>query len=172
MSELDRNGVFSRDRHGRIYSRRMVRDAKTAKEAKKNGKLGGNPSLCPKKKKPPGVNPSHKSGLKPQGRRPIASKERDKSLQDLVSDAARPLGRATGVNLADAANRKAVWFSRMQTYCRAHLSRSDCEALLAGYANGEPWARKQMDELDAQRRTTHPHELQALRADLGLSEPR
>lgn len=46
MEELDRNGVFSRDRHGRIYCRRMVRDAKRAKIARKNGKKGGNPSLC------------------------------------------------------------------------------------------------------------------------------
>ena len=31
LAELDWNGVFSRDRKDAIYSRRMVRDAKTAK---------------------------------------------------------------------------------------------------------------------------------------------
>lgn len=46
LGELDRNGVFSRDRKGTIYSRRMVADAKKAAIAKKNGKEGGNPTLC------------------------------------------------------------------------------------------------------------------------------
>lgn len=45
IDELERNGVLSRDRTGTIYSRRMVRDEKKARTAKKNGKLGGNPTL-------------------------------------------------------------------------------------------------------------------------------
>jgi hypothetical protein len=45
LGELERNGVFSRDRHRRIYNRRMVRDAKRAAVARENGKKGGNPSL-------------------------------------------------------------------------------------------------------------------------------
>jgi hypothetical protein len=45
IGELSLNGVFSRDRNGTIYNRRMVRDAKKAKVAQKNGKLGGNPIL-------------------------------------------------------------------------------------------------------------------------------
>lgn len=45
LGELERNGVFSRDRHGRIYSRRMVKDARKSAIARKNGKNGGNPSL-------------------------------------------------------------------------------------------------------------------------------
>lgn len=45
LGELERNGVFSRDRHDRIYSRRMTRDARKSAVAKKNGKLGGNPTL-------------------------------------------------------------------------------------------------------------------------------
>jgi hypothetical protein len=44
--ELERNGVFSRDRSGRIYSRRMVREVRRSATNKKNGKLGGNPKLC------------------------------------------------------------------------------------------------------------------------------
>lgn len=36
LGELERNGVFSRDRKGRIYSRRMVRDAKKSAEGRKN----------------------------------------------------------------------------------------------------------------------------------------
>lgn len=49
LSELDRNGVFSRTRNGTIYSRRMVRDAKRSKTAQKNGKTGGNPTLRKKR---------------------------------------------------------------------------------------------------------------------------
>lgn len=66
LGELDRNGVFSRDRHGRIYSRRMVLDARKAAIAKKNGKLGGNPSLGKHGKIPKSVNHPDKSGLKTQ----------------------------------------------------------------------------------------------------------
>lgn len=45
IGELSLNGVFSRDRNGTIYNRRMVRDAKKALVARRNGKLGGNPKL-------------------------------------------------------------------------------------------------------------------------------
>jgi hypothetical protein len=58
LAELERNGVFSRDRHGKIISRRIIRDEKQRKDAKKNGKLGGNPRLGNKKGKSPPVNPS------------------------------------------------------------------------------------------------------------------
>lgn len=52
MDELDRNGVFSRDRRGWVYSRRMIRDAKKSAAGKKFAKRrwgqppedkGGNP---------------------------------------------------------------------------------------------------------------------------------
>ncbi len=45
ISELESAGVFSRDGKGRILSRRMVRDDKKSKTAKKNGKKGGNPAV-------------------------------------------------------------------------------------------------------------------------------
>jgi len=45
LDELDRNGVFSRDRKGCIYNRRMVRDARITERNKKNGRKGGNPVL-------------------------------------------------------------------------------------------------------------------------------
>lgn len=45
LSELDRNGVFSRTRTGMIYSRRMVRDEKKSRNSQKNGKAGGNPEI-------------------------------------------------------------------------------------------------------------------------------
>jgi len=41
LIELDRNGVLSRDRTGRIYNRRMVREGKRLKASAKGGKIGG-----------------------------------------------------------------------------------------------------------------------------------
>jgi 5-methylcytosine-specific restriction endonuclease McrA len=45
VHELEFRGVFSRDRRGVIYNRRMVRDAKIAAAAQKNGALGGHPNI-------------------------------------------------------------------------------------------------------------------------------
>jgi hypothetical protein len=45
ISELEGMGVFSRNRNGVIYSRRICRDEKKRKTAQKNGKNGGNPTL-------------------------------------------------------------------------------------------------------------------------------
>jgi len=73
LSELDRNGVFSRDNKQRIYSRRLVRDAKRAALARKNGKSGGNPSLCKARSIPPPDNPFHKGEDKPH--KPLANSQ-------------------------------------------------------------------------------------------------
>jgi len=64
LGELERKGVFSRDASGRIYSRRIVRDAQRSAIAQKNGKLGGNPSLCKNGENPSPVNPRVKGQLK------------------------------------------------------------------------------------------------------------
>lgn len=64
LAELDAAGVFSRDGRGRIYSRRMVRDAKIAKINRKNGLKGGNPSLCNHNGKSCPVNPPDKGADK------------------------------------------------------------------------------------------------------------
>jgi hypothetical protein len=45
LDELERFGVFSRTAEGVIYSRRMVRDTAAHVAGRKNGKLGGNPSI-------------------------------------------------------------------------------------------------------------------------------
>lgn len=66
LGELDRNGVFSRDRQGRIFSRRMVKDARRAAIARKNGKKGGNPSLGKGEGNMEGVNQPDNPRLKPQ----------------------------------------------------------------------------------------------------------
>lgn len=65
MEELAKWGVFSRDRKGRIYCRRMVRDDKKAKTARNNGKNGGNPTLCKEKRNRPSDKGRDKGGDKP-----------------------------------------------------------------------------------------------------------
>jgi len=60
MAELELRAVFSRNRAGIIYSRRMVRDEKKKKIAKQNGKTGGNPNLKKQTTIPPSDNPQDK----------------------------------------------------------------------------------------------------------------
>lgn len=45
LGELSRNGVFSRDAQGRIYSRRMVRDNRKRQKLRQNGAKGGQASF-------------------------------------------------------------------------------------------------------------------------------
>lgn len=47
VTELEDNGVLSRDARGVLFSRRMVRDEKISEKNIANGKLGGNPNLIP-----------------------------------------------------------------------------------------------------------------------------
>lgn len=74
IAELEENCVFSRDRRGRIYSRRMVREAKHIESARKAGKKGGAVSLEKKK----GIfGPSHTPLATPSA--PISHKPESKS---------------------------------------------------------------------------------------------
>lgn len=74
LGELERNGVFSRDRQGRIYSRRMITDARASATARKNGKSGGNPSLRKDRGNSDWDKGSDKGGLKPQEPEAISQK--------------------------------------------------------------------------------------------------
>ncbi|RWC13908.1 MAG: hypothetical protein EOS22_33025 [Mesorhizobium sp.] len=68
LGELERNRVFSRDRHGRIYSRRMIADARKARLARRNGLKGGNPSLSNDSAKSPRDKGADNGRVKPRGR--------------------------------------------------------------------------------------------------------
>lgn len=90
LVELDRNGVFSRDRRDRIFSRRMISDAKKAKLASENGKKGGNPSLGKDKGNPASDNPPLKGGDKAgvgQGDKPHKPEARKKDTVSNETDA-------------------------------------------------------------------------------------
>lgn len=92
LEELDRNGVFSRDRHSRIYSRRLVRDAKASAINQKNGKLGGNPTLLNIRAKPPPVIRPDKGKDKPQ--RPEARGQIEADRAESKKQTSHPNGRA------------------------------------------------------------------------------
>lgn len=92
LAELETAQVFSRDATGVIYSRRMKSDEKSAENARKVGKRGGNPNLLkqtrnPTQDNPPDnhpVNQRDKGGDKPRGQRPEkkASPKKTMALPD------------------------------------------------------------------------------------------
>lgn len=100
ISELETAGVFSRTRKGVIYSRRMIRDDKKARNAKKNGTLGGNPRLSKQRNNPASDNPKDKGEVKaqrPEARTP--SKEGDGTIAKQIFDMG--VGYLTGCGLSD-----------------------------------------------------------------------
>ena len=102
LGELERNGVFSRDRNGRIYSRRMVRDAKRSSEGRKNGKLGGNPSIRKKEENSRVVKPPVNPGVNTH--KPRANSQKPES-SSAIPPAQPPPARAM-FDEADAALRQ------------------------------------------------------------------
>jgi hypothetical protein len=60
LRELEDMSVFSRDRRGCIYSRRIVKDEERSERGREHGKRGGNPTLTQK-----GVNPTLNPTLNP-----------------------------------------------------------------------------------------------------------
>jgi hypothetical protein len=71
LQELELNGVFSRDRRGIIYCRRMVR----AEKSRSNGRLGGNPNLLKAKGNKNQVQPEPNPHIPEPVPEPIPKKE-------------------------------------------------------------------------------------------------
>lgn len=88
LGDLERNGVFSRDRKGTIYSRRMIADARKAAISRKNGKNGGNPKLCSESVIPASDKGSDMGALKPQEPESNNQEPEDPSLRS--GDCAEP----------------------------------------------------------------------------------
>lgn len=110
LGELDQNGVFSRDRHGRIFSRRMISDAKKSAIARKNGKEGGNPSLGNKKRNSSSDNQSLKPRLKPHIPEARIQKETHSAPEgftDWYASYPRKIGRGQAVKAYALACKKA-----------------------------------------------------------------
>jgi hypothetical protein len=95
LAELEAAGVYSRDRTGRIYSRRMVRDWKQSQINRQNGAKGGNPTLWKNTGNSGSVNPPDNGSvnprLKPQGH---SQEPREVLLESKTQDSVAPLPRA------------------------------------------------------------------------------
>lgn len=82
---LKNAGVYSLDRKGRIYSRRITRDVKKARTAQKNGKNGGNPTLSKQRGNSPLVK--GKSEILDKGEdKPQSPEARSQSKKELSKD--------------------------------------------------------------------------------------
>jgi len=89
LNELEHNGVFSRDKAGKIYSRRIVKDENRGRISRENGKNGGNPNLRKQRDISSQVNPQDKGGVKPQILE-ARKKEESLVLQELRARDQRP----------------------------------------------------------------------------------
>ncbi|WP_085905626.1 hypothetical protein [Kiloniella majae] len=81
LGELEEAGVFSRDRKGRLYSRRMLRDLKKSSVARSNGRKGGNPSLVSGKASV-GENAVFTSGSSPSSEREKTPRVKRRTRQE------------------------------------------------------------------------------------------
>ena len=100
LTQLEDNNVFSRNKDGVVYSRRMVRDGRKSRQAREHGKLGGNPLLGGEGVNPPlkpvdnpRVKPGVKDGVK-------ASRVRDQRLDNKLTTSVPSSARATEGSLA------------------------------------------------------------------------
>ena len=73
LNELEEGGVFSRDKRGVIFSRKMVRDEEKARKSRANGKKGGNPSLLKQRTNGGSDNPPDNGDDKPLNPSPSPS---------------------------------------------------------------------------------------------------
>lgn len=90
LKELEANGVFSRDKKNRIYSRRMVRDEKSFRIAQKNGKTGGELSASKIKRKVKGVDPPLEGTLDPKEYKNIDSVSNETGNQGVATSGLQP----------------------------------------------------------------------------------
>lgn len=100
LGELESAAVFSRTTKGVIYSRRMTRDDKKARIARKNGSRGGNPSLCKEREISSSVNQIPTEEVKPQkpDTRVQSLEEKKESYvsDQMVSGMSKPSSEASG----------------------------------------------------------------------------
>lgn len=114
LMELETNNVFSKDRRGFIYCRRMVK----SEINRRNGRLGGNPNLLKNKKTPDPLN----HPPKPPIPRAISQKRETTSLSRQmpadwnVSNAGFSYAQARGWDDVKIASEG----ERFKDYCRSH----------------------------------------------------
>lgn len=137
LEELDRNGVFSRDRKDRIYSRRIVRDEKTSEKNRKNGRGGGNPTLWAESEKPRPLKPPDKPPDK--AKRPEARVQIHNDAGASLFDATAPPGEAA------AAGRRANGATKRRSGVEADWQPDpELRAEISQRGHDEPWIADQI----------------------------
>jgi hypothetical protein len=102
LSELEAAGIFSRDEHGVIFSRRIVKDTALSDAARTAGRRGGNPALLKR-----ADNPSVKGVVKPMVKlRDQRPETRDQRSETKVQKSERSLSLSS--SLEQIANAKTV----------------------------------------------------------------
>jgi hypothetical protein len=97
LRELAQYGVFSTDRIGRIYNRRMVRQVKKARTAQENGKKGGNPTLLKQSEISPSDNQPVKPPDKPHKPKAISQEPKETPPSLRSGGGARPQDELPGM---------------------------------------------------------------------------
>lgn len=168
LNELASAGVFSRDRQGRIYSRRMVRDENKRAIARKNGKEGGNPTLLKERGNSASDNPPLKG--EDNTHKPEAKSQRPELEKDRGADAPPAyafVGRVIRLNRDDF-ERWRTTYSAVPDFVAALQAADDY------YGQNPPkdgkwffpvsrWLEKaHKDELEKRRQRTQPFQRYAL----------
>jgi len=129
LRELASYGVYSTDRIGRIYNRKMVRDVKKSRVAVENGAKGGNPSLSKQTTIPPSDNPHVIHEVKPQEpeARSHEPKKKDGALTRFV-DFWAVCPKKTGKGEAERAWLKALKLADADTLIAAMRAYADSQS--------------------------------------------
>lgn len=136
IDELEKNGVFSRDKRKCIYSRRMIRDEKKSRIARENGKKGGLASVEKQKEIPAS------GGQKPKPQSP------ESRIQKPEKREAKTLPPAAGGGLFEesaAPSPKPDWpIDYHEQFWRNYPKRTEKKAAMAKLdavrKSGVPWA--------------------------------
>lgn len=142
LAELENAGVSSKTRDGVIYSRRMTRDARKRANAKKNGRLGGNPKLVPSE----GVNLPDNQKDKLRGQSPEARKNPKEVIEDLA------LSLKGRKSTWTREQKKAAWQSILLQWVQRTKPEAEYLKFYEGLLNGEEWAERQANVYDKQRK--------------------
>jgi hypothetical protein len=131
--ELKRWGVFSVEGRGKVYCRRMVRDAKRSEIGRETGKLGGNPTLRKTTENPPTLKGATNGG----GKGRSGTRARINHEPSAISQPPKPPDGGAFEKWWEAYPRKVAKRAAEKAY-RAALDRTDAETLL-GSLRQYPW---------------------------------
>lgn len=148
LAELEQRGVYSLTRHGVIYSRRMVRDAKNRKTNQKNGSKGGRVSVDKRKGIFKSLKPPLEPPLEPRSQKQEEKKEKTKPEVTTSAGATEPV-QAPSLSPAE---RKRRWEIGMEAYIRKQFPDAVARPLLEAWMERQPRAVAEINKLSDERK--------------------